>query len=222
MIISCDNDIFSDKTLWNKIASKNINNYLIISGKKITKNYILENKNLYLNCNDYYEGLPEKILCGIKAILNIEKFNNITHIMKIDIKNFINEMNNKVIEKINNIIKHTPYDYMGQIINSWVLANRGYALNRCSPNSTWNNKKYSGKFPKKWIDGESYILSRKALMIIVEYFSKYNKLYISQNFIAEDVMIALILLDHNIYPKKINYNNKSYIKSKIDKYFFGK
>jgi hypothetical protein len=223
MIISCDNNMFSEKHLWKHVRNKDINNYVILCGKSLDKEYLLNNNILYLNCNDYYEALPEKVLSGIKAILNIHKYNDITHLIKIDFKNFINEISKKTLKKLLEILQNNKYHYMGQIINPrFICSHRSYAMKKSSLESIWKHKQYEGIYPAKWADGESYILSRYALKKVTIYFNKKGIKYIYNNHIHEDVMIALILKKHNILPKKINYNNKSFIRAKIYKYLFNK
>ena len=56
--------------------------------------------------------------------------------------------------------------------------------------------------------GQGYILSRKAMKIISNYFTNIEKIF--KNHIYEDVMIALILNEHNIKPVKIKQIIKSF------------
>ena len=80
MVISCK----KNASLWNKILKRNVENTIIVCGDKLTSDYYLNDKILYVNCHDGYGGLPEKVVCALTAIVNIKKYDNITHVMKID------------------------------------------------------------------------------------------------------------------------------------------
>lgn len=200
VILSC----YKEKNKWSSyINSSSKFNIIIICGKKMNQNYKLENNILYLNCNDYYEGLPEKMIACFDSILNIDKFNDITHIIKIDghDNNF-----NKIENVINNPEIYKNH-YLGQRINYKNNSNnRRWHFNKVSKKSYWDNKEYDGDYID-WIDGgTSYILSRKALILINSIYSFKNLHEVSKKHIYEDLMIAKLLKQFNILPKKIYYN----------------
>jgi hypothetical protein len=222
LITSC----YKHKYLWDKILKKGFDNILIICGGELKKinqfidkkgsesikknegiEYLLDGKILYLNCNDMYEGLPEKIIYAINAILEIEKFKNYTHIMKIDDHDneFDYSLNNKIANHIDINLK-TPsqeflYDYLGQRLHTYIVPN--WHINKCSSSSHWNKKYYNGPVTPYLDGGSSYILSRKAMEIIRNKYNLSNKNYIRKEHIWEDLMVALILKENNIYPKVI-------------------
>ena len=61
---------------------KNYKDFLVVVGGK-KSNYISDNT-LYLNVNDYYEGLPQKVLESLKYIAQDENYSKYTHICKLD------------------------------------------------------------------------------------------------------------------------------------------
>ena len=80
--------------------------------------------------------------------------------------------------------------------------NRRYHFNKCSIDSVWNSKEYSGIYaPYAW--GGLWIISRKSLIYIKSVFSFKGKEEVSKNHIYEDLMIGIILNRFGIKPKYI-------------------
>ena len=199
VVISCN----KNNKYWEKFIQKNIENLIIVLGDlQEDVNYILNDGFLYLKCNDYYEGLPCKIISLIDAILKIDKYNDITHILKVDDNN--TSFTSSILESIehNNCI--STRDYIGQQVNI-EGGDRTYHFGKCTPNSYWDNREYYGRF-NRWCDGgSSYILSRKAMNIINKRYNIDNIEEVYKNEIYEDVMIANILNKSNIYPHEMKY-----------------
>lgn len=202
VVLSCKNN----KHLWNDLLNRDKNVIIFCGDNTIESDYLLENKVLYLNCEDTYDYLPEKIYRMIDALLDINEYNNITHILKIDDHDtYFNFKTNDTIKKtVNNYI-----NYCGQKVqqykkphNSYIGNNRWH-FNKCPKNSIWYNYPYLGEYTP-WVDGGcGYILSRKSMMIIKNNFKDdITKIY--KNHIYEDLMIALILRKHKIYPIEVN------------------
>ena len=194
-VLICFLSCKKNNNLWEKLL--NINNSIIFFGDpEINEPFIFKDNILTLKCNDTYDYLPVKIYLMIKAILKIRKFNNITHILKID------DWDTKVDNNTHNKLKYTNLThYCGQNIINKYLGERKYHFNKCPLNSIWNNKMYNGNFVP-WADGGcGYILSRVAMNIISIQRLTINKIY--NNMIYEDVMIALLLYKSKIFPKKI-------------------
>ena len=64
IILSCQ----KNKHLW-KNKLNEINNSIIICGDgHLNQDFLLDDRILYLKCNDLYDGLPEKIICMINSI----------------------------------------------------------------------------------------------------------------------------------------------------------
>ena len=203
VVISCQ----QHRHLWKEILNRGLDNIIIICGKTMKHNYSLEDNILYLNCNDGYEGLPEKIIYTINAILKIPKFQKYTHIMKIDDHDtkFNNSLNYKLENEptinLKNPFNNYMHDYLGQRLHTRIL--RDWHINKCTPLSYWNTRYYTGMSTPYLDGGSSYILSRRAL-ICVSYEYKFSDIEtIRENHIWEDLMIALILKKYHIYPKKI-------------------
>ena len=79
---------------------------------------------------------------------------------------------------------------------------RSWHFNKCPENSYWNYKLYKGPYTT-WVDGGcGYLLSKKSMNLITEYYDS-NQDDIFKNHIYEDLMIALILFHHNILGTKI-------------------
>lgn len=194
VVLSCK----KNEHLWSKIIEKNINNLIIFCGDpKLKSNYLYKNKILYLKCEDTYDYLPTKIYMMITAILEIDDFSSITHIFKLD--DHDTEFDIYIINKIKSIITKNM-DYSGQRINH-APCSKVWHYGKCPITSIWYNKPYLGD-SVPWCDGGcGYILSRKSMKLIKYSLSKKE---IYKNHIYEDVMIAIVLKQHNINPIKIN------------------
>ena len=232
MYICC----FKYKEKWEKIKLLNKDSktpFVILCGKELDKDFELIDNILYLNCDDAYEGLPEKVCCGLSAILKIPQFSNITHILKIDDDNDCNpqEVVDSLINKSHKILN--SYDYIGQrlhdehhikeIINNdksrkayedshpevpkWPHP-REWHFGRVNKNCYWFNKRYDGPYVP-WADGGcSYILSRKAASLITIENNFNTLIDIRKKAIYEDVFIGLTLKKYNIIP----FQHKFFIK----------
>lgn len=203
VVVSCQ----KHKHLWEEILNRGINNIIIICGKKMEVDYSLENRILYLNCNDGYEGLPEKIIYAINAILNITEFQKYTHIMKVDDHdNKFNDSLNKKLKNEPNINFKNPFsgyihDYLGQRLHTHIL--RDWHINKCAPSSHWNTQPYMGPTTNYLDGGSSYLLTRRAMEYIVLEYNLNNIERLRKEHIWEDLMIALTLKKYNIFPRKI-------------------
>ena len=200
VFLSCN----KNKKLWNNIKNIGISNYIIIVGKKMNKEYELQDNVLYMNCNDLYDGLPEKMIYCINYILLNDKFKKFTHILKID------DHDNKISEKTINTIKKyknilNQYDYIGQQINIGSNGIKKWHFKKLSKESRWYRKEYTGEFVP-WADGGcSYILSKRSMYYINSIFNLKNIEKLRDQEIYEDLMIAKVLKKFNIVPHKISY-----------------
>lgn len=66
------------------MSNLNCQDYLIITGGYQINNHLPNKKLLQLNCNDFYEGLPEKIHNTYTFIYQNDYFNNYKYICKLD------------------------------------------------------------------------------------------------------------------------------------------
>ena len=78
VILSCQ----KNANLWDKLKAKSPNSIIFCGDPKLSSNYLIRDRILYLKCEDTYDHLPSKIYMMISAILEIEMFSTITHIFK--------------------------------------------------------------------------------------------------------------------------------------------
>lgn len=171
------------------------NNYIIVTGGHDEYKYSNDKHLLEINCNDYYEGLPEKVIKTYKFIYESGLFNNFTHFCKLD--------DDIVIRQTINTSLLT--EYCGKV-NSNMNGNRKWHINRCSKDSLFNTREYSGPYVPWCLGGCGYIISRNILKILADDTNYYNEIY-------EDLYVAKILYDKQIYPTNIS-NLSIYIYSK--------
>jgi len=206
VVVSCNKHAH----LWNTLKNKT-KNVIIISGTNNRSKpvyYDKENKFLWLNCNDYYDGLPEKIIIMIDEILKNPEFSHITHILKIDDHDTF--FTNEHIENLYNYPELKIYDYLGQKKNCWSgQVKCDYHFGKVPTWSYWHNRTTNISDITYFDGGCSYILNRKAMQLIN---AKYNSSNIDQlrvEEIYEDVMIGRILTNNSsIKYKELNYSIK--------------
>tara|TARA_Y100000591_G_scaffold255464_1_gene227267 strand:- start:59 stop:706 length:648 start_codon:yes stop_codon:yes gene_type:complete len=180
----------------NMMNSLNNTNYIIVQGGNVSNNYDIDTKTLSINCNDKYEGLPEKVLKTYKYIVESVMFNQYTHFIKLDDDMIIKKLIDfKIIEGLN---------YCGKVNFSY-NGNRRWHIGRCSKNSYWNTNEYKGKYTPWCLGGYGYCISRYAINLINDINDKsYN------NFASfEDLYIATLLKKINIEPINIEPINIS-------------
>ena len=200
IFISHENNI---SNIYNRIqtmmASHNNSNYIIVKGGDISNNYDINSKILSINCNDNYEGLPEKVLKTYKYIVESDKFNKYSHFIKLD--------DDMIIKKLIDFKIINGLNYCGNVNFSY-NGNRRWHIGRCSRNSYWNTNEYKGEYTPWCLGGYGYCLSRNAMNLISLLNNKsYN------NFASfEDLYIAMLLKEKNINPHNIE-NWKSFLVS---------
>jgi len=186
--------IDADKyTICNMMNNIGYDNYLIVVGGSVDGiNIDIKNHILYLNCDDSYAGLPEKMNKLYKYVYSLL---NIKHITKLD---------RTVI--VDNIIEYDTIkdiDYGGRIVKFINHPKSStYHFGKCDENSVWYNKSFTGlEIP--YCLGDTYILSKKAVGLIAEDNDYSNHIY-------EDYYVGTILYKNQIIPQNIN----------IRKYFY--
>jgi hypothetical protein len=208
VVVSCN----KHSHLWGKIKSRTNNDLIIISGtndrNREKRWYDKNEKVLWLNCNDYYDGLPEKIILMIEEVLHNPEFSHITHILKID--DHDTDFNDHVIKNLynNNIVKN--FDYTGQKLNCW-HGNKtcSYHFGKVPQWSIWHNKTADVSDIVYFDGGCSYILNRHAMQIINRSYNDSNIDHLRNNEIYEDVMIGRILTNkHDVIYRQVNYGIK--------------
>jgi hypothetical protein len=162
------------------IDKKEIEYIYIIGDKNQEKEFVYNEGGHILSAKvaDTYEGLPAKVMTGIKYIY--EKYNP-EGILKFDDDVIINKYDD-MLKLINNCKNN---DYFGAVVGSVVDTNCrlgcGHVHKKC-------------KFAYGWM----YYISRKSIKILVNNFNKRFDLCI------EDCLIGSILNDNNIVPTKMN------------------
>ena len=202
-VLSCQKNSALWPTILDRIKNNNI---LIFCGGSETTEFNESSKILYLNCNDFYEGLPEKMICMIEQVLTLECFKDVTHILKIDDHDIDLISDPESLVKLSNRDELWKHDYIGQTLRE--VPGSGYGgchFGKVSKGCYWDSKFYTGPFTS-WLDGgHTYILSRTALQIINSNYDSNNINLLRANEIYEDVMIALILAEYSIKPYTLNY-----------------
>lgn len=201
VVVSC----YKHRHLWDNIKYRTNNDLIIITGtNNNNKWYDKNNKVLYLNCNDYYDGLPEKIILMIEEVLRNPEFSHITHILKID--DHDTYFDDNIIKNIYNYNELLTYDYIGQKLNCWsdnILGN--YHFGKVPSNSYWNNRLNDISNVIYFDGGCSYILNRKAMQLINNVYHSSNINQLRKNEIYEDVMIGRILMKTDAKYLHLNY-----------------
>ncbi len=159
--------------------------YIILGHNKTLINP--KKKIIFLNCDDSYEGLPNKMVELFKFLSTSKFFKDYTHFFKADDDIMIN----KIIDysKLEGDYLGTIQDYEGK---------RNWHIGKCSPNSVWNKKIYKGEYVPWCKGGYGYILSRKAINVVGNYNENYD------DEIYEDLLIGKILLKSDIQPVILN------------------
>lgn len=192
--VCCMNDLEK----WKSFKTNPTNEIAIIGNQNLEENYVLEDNILYLKCGDYYDQLPEKMIAAFNAILSIEKFNNVTHIIKRDMDTGTEHLS---FPKAN-----LSTNYMGDIWHTETI--NGYwhinMIRYMSPGSPWTNNEYKGPNPKTYcLGGPGYLLSRFAMEKMIEIYDFNNLHEVKDVHIYEDVMVAWLLKSKNITPEQI-------------------
>ena len=204
VVMSCK----KNSHLWNNILAKNKNNLIIFySDPNLKSKFNYSNRILCLKCRDTYDGLPEKVLCMIRAILNIKEFNKYTHIFKVD------DHDTKISETIYDELKYklsNEINYGGQTVHNhrYKFYNNyekdgTWHFDKCPKDSYWENKEYKGYYAPYTDGGCGYILSKLSMKLIDSSLSQ-NLDNIYHTHIYEDLMIGLTLYRNNINPMKLN------------------
>jgi len=198
VVLSCQ----KYSNLWPEILNRGIRDIVILCGGNEKESY-MENKIIYLKCNDLYDGLPEKMVCAIDFILKQPEFSSVTHILKADDHDtkFNKEHIDNLEQRHSNILN--THDYIGQQI--WDYGNYLHHIGRVPLYSFWNNRKLEDSSRPFCSGNATYILSKKAMMCVNNNFNINNLDFLRKTYVLEDTMMANILYTENIKPFKLNY-----------------
>jgi len=174
-----------------------IKNYYIIIGTE-GESYIDDHK-LFINCNDHYEGLSEKVLNTLQYIHDHEKSFDFDYVIKIDDDIYLNNL-----LFLNSIVD-----------NDYIIHNK---LNTSTMSTTWHMNKCNDSILNKthchindFISennlesvkdfdfgngGSIYLLSKKAVDVICN----FSYVDVCKKFMYEDIIVSYILNIHGIQP----------------------
>lgn len=183
--VSYQEKILEDSIIISKMMNQlNYDNYIIVYGGKTNKN-IQSSKVIYLDCEDCYCGLPNKVNTIFKYVNNL----NYDFFVKLD-------RTTKVKKILPKLLSHK---YMGYI---WKYSSSGTNhFNRCeNKNHPWNTKQFYGS-PIFYCSGAAYVLSKESVDIIAQDNEEYK------NHIYEDYYIGYLLNKFNINPEWLTIRN---------------
>jgi hypothetical protein len=190
VVVSCA----KNRALWPDILNRG--KLLILCGG--AEETHLDGSILYLKCNDAYDGLPEKMMAAFEFIHSTAAFDSFTHVLKADDHDteFTANQIIDIQEKYTSVFLN--HDYVGQ--QMWPRCGAPtWHFNKVPITSKWHNKAYTGPSVPFLAGGQTYVLSRKALDLLVKHKEVHH------DHIMEDVMISLILNSYGIYPYQLDY-----------------
>jgi hypothetical protein len=167
---------------YDRIVNMMKDDFVIVQGGFIKDSYDEEKRIINLNCNDKYVGLPEKVMKTFHFLISDDRFKKYTHFCKLD-----DDMS--VVKRFENITD----DYIGNV--SYYEGNRQWHFGRC--NNFWDRVPYLGEFKPWCMGGFGYLVSRRALELIVPNFNYLDHIY-------EDLYIGILMFNVGISPKLIN------------------
>jgi len=196
--ISCQ----KEKKHWPRLRAHKHTQVIVCGDPELKENYKLDGDILYLKCNDTYEALPEKMIAAFNALIRIPQFKMFDRFLKLDFDNGVR--NSCKIDQYKDIQLH---DYVGQKIYDLTHREnpRDHHFKRVSESSYWHQRKYTGEMVPYADGGCSYVLSRKAMILITNEYGFDSLDKIRKTHIYEDMMVGLMLKKHNITPFKSYY-----------------
>jgi hypothetical protein len=174
---------------YDRISDMMKDDFIVVQGGFIKDSYDEDRKILNLNCNDKYVGLPEKVMKTFHFLIDDDRFKKYTHFCKLD-----DDM--EVIKRFEDL----KDDYIGNV--SYLDGNRQWHFGRC--NNFWDKVPYLGEFKPWCMGGFGYVISRRALELVVPNFNYLDHIY-------EDLYIGILMNSIGVKPKSIN--TKEYLLS---------
>lgn len=167
--------------------------YVVAVGGHLEPFYDPRTKILQLDCNDSYEGLPEKVVKLCQFFNGNMEFSSYSHLCKLDDDMWVKSLPD------NRLLKS---DYAGRVKR--FFCDRKYHWGKCSFGSDWNSREYRGEYTPFCLGGHGYVLSRKASLWVARARNLENEIY-------EDVFVAKVLNRHGIKPQKIRRLKKYFL-----------
>lgn len=159
--------------------------FVVVTGGSSKDHYDEERRIAYLNCNDKYVGLPEKVMKTFHFLISDERFSEYTHFAKLDDDMVVSERFGTI-----------DGDYLGNV--HYVDGNRQWHVGRCG--NFWDRIPYIGDFKPWCMGGYGYIVSRNALNKITPNHDYLDHIY-------EDVYIGILMNRAGITPTRIDTTN---------------
>jgi len=172
------------------------NEYVFVIGGG-PESYDAEKHILTVACDDYYEGLSEKVFKAYRFIHNSPLFSHVDYVCKVD--------EDMVLKKL--LEPTILSDYCG-VVYTWNPGNPTWHFGKCH-NNAFNTVRYVGPWVPWCSGGNGYILSRKSLAAIavdtvlldaIEKDRVEQSVVHRMQYIYEDMYVAAILRKHNIVP----------------------
>jgi len=179
-----------------------VNNLIILCGGAEETNF--EKQVLKLKCCDTYDGLSEKMMKAFDYILSSEQFSSFTHFLKADDHDtdFSAEQIEEIPIKYHDIL--VEKEYIGQKLIENCTAFRWH-FGKVPITSKWHNLEYHPEKKSYLGGGETYILSRNALTLLVKHMDAYE-----EHGSYEDSMMGTLLSKYSIQPFQLMYGIKTW------------
>lgn len=196
-----------EKSQWKNMRRKGVNQIILCGNPKLDVNYKLVDDILYVKAGDTYEKLPEKMIAAFSAILEMEEFKDISHIIKIDQDIDIKTVS-EFCKRRKGFIERVDYSG-GKVQKSRGRIGSNWHFGKVPKSSRWYNKKFIAKTVFHASGGHGYTLSRHALEVITNEYNFNNLSDVAEKYILEDLMVALILDRADIHPKDLGLKVKN-------------
>ena len=175
--------------------------WLIVKGGFEKDELLLDQNILQLKCNDFYEGLPEKVFCMLRTFCSDDRLRLYTHVCKLD-----DDMQ---------ILRLLPSDKLGQVDYCGKVqfgeGSRTWHIGKCSDGSVFQSQEYTGSFVPWCRGGYGYVLTRRAAEVVADAGTGFDPV----REIYEDVFVGKALRAAKIEPR--NWPNLSkFLKSPHD------
>jgi hypothetical protein len=174
---------------------------------------------LLVNASDDYDGLPERMMTAFWSILKMPKLNDVTHILKLDDTTVLGTQPASKPDGIDGLaielaLSKRPGDYLAPEFGYRAYdcaIERGTAtmqwhFNKMVNTSYWYNRDQPCNGVFTYGDGEfGYILSRRAMEIVVNAWPPSMMTTLYQRYVYEDMLIGETLRNNSItlYPAHI-------------------
>ena len=177
----------------NMMSNINYQHYIIVTGGE-KETYFDNSKNrLYMKCNDFYEGLPEKVLETFKYLYKNKWTEKYDYFCKLDDDMIIKN----ILSLKKNTVHYTGYCILGDSAKKHLIS-RTWHFNKCTPGSYHDKRPYSGDFIDFCAGGYGYVLSAHSI-------EQLKDAELCKEDILEDLTIAILLKKKHIIPTPANY-----------------